>query len=610
MHVSKIIIQNFRSFREKTEIPLSPGMNLVLGENNSGKSTILEAFSLSDLVYAPHLSLASKPHPDDEISSVVQVGLEFEVGIGEVWRYLGETIKLPVPKQNELSQDFPKYLSGLNELKVGITAVREKLRQGLFFSAIYGGVESFVSNDAMTLTYTCSQANGITKGSVVNQSGGMTNFNHQANALLGRLYKFRAERMNISRCMFGIATVLAPNAANLAECLNSLQSHNSHLFEEYVNKVRHIFPSVHRVQAVPVSGTELEIRTSLVSADRRRPDLAISLSQSGTGISQVLSILYVAMNATTPITIAIDEPNSFLHPKAVRALLTILNALPIKHQYIITTHSPEVIRASNAKTVTVVENHGGQSKIEVLDPRNLDDVKSGLASIGVRLSDLYGADRILWVEGETEELTFPKIAAEIAKLDVLGVAMLKVNATGDFEATRRVRPRMVFETYEHLSKAAALLPPAVGFIFDREGRTASEIADLERESGNSVKFLSRTCFENYIVHPVAIAVVLSQYCGEEISPAAVEEWIARNGLESKYITSKWQSGISQPFHECENWLIHVNAPKLLKDAFNLIPENPEEYRKTTHSIAITDWLIRYCPDHLRPLADLLTEIIR
>jgi predicted ATPase len=128
----------------------------------------------------------------------------------------------------------------------------------------------------------------------------------------------------------------------------------------------------------------LEIRALLTPAEKRRPDLSIPLSQAGTGIGQVLAILYVAMFHSTPITIAIDEPNSFLHPKAVGTLLQILNTLPTKHQYLITTHSPEVIRAAAPTTVMVVQNKGGISKIEALDPDNFEHMKVGLASIGAR----------------------------------------------------------------------------------------------------------------------------------------------------------------------------------------------------------------------------------
>ncbi|HDR9147615.1 ATP-dependent nuclease [Burkholderia vietnamiensis] len=610
MHIKNITLENYRSFRERTIVTLAPGMNLILGENNSGKSSILESLSLSNIEYEPHLSTETKQHPDDTLASSCQISLRFSIGLDEVWRYLGDSFVLPTPHQGHpITQNIPRYLEETSEIEVGIKTSRERNNRETYFCSIFNNDEYFATTGSATLGYTCTKANGVFKGALNGHIGGTAPFHNQTNHLLGRLYKFRAERMNNSRGMFGTSAALNSDASNLPECLNFIQSHNSDLYEEYIKHVHQIFPSVHRVKAVPISQTELEIRTSLVPAHQRRPDLSVSLAQSGTGIGQVLAILYVAMNSATPIVIAIDEPNSFLHPKAVRTLLTILNNLPIKHQYIITTHSPEVIRAANASSVSVVVNRDGRSTVESLDLTNLDHIKTGLASIGARLSDVYGADCILWVEGETEELTFPRIAAEIAKLDAIGTMILKVSATGDFESPKKIRPKMVFDTYTNISNSGALLPPAVGFIFDRESRTQAEMRDLERDSKGTVRFLSRVCFESYILSPEAIAYVLSKSSQQAISQESIIDWINKNGGERKFLTAEFDRGTSKNLHECDSWLDIVHAPKILKEIFNDVPNNPEEYRKTTHSVEITEWLIENSPHHLQPIADLLATIL-
>lgn len=610
MYVKNITLENYRSFCERTEISLSPGMNLILGENNSGKSSLLEAFSLTSIDYEPHLSLETKHHQDDLINSSCELDVRFSIEISEIWRYLGDSIIIPTPQQpNPITQDFPSHLKNLNEIEIGIKTSRGSANRNITFYSVFGNTECFATSGANVLGYACSKTKGILSGSISNYIGVQNAFDNQISNLTSRLYKFHAERMNNYRGIFGTSEALRGDTINLPECLNLLQTHNPDLFEEYVEHVHQIFPSVHRVKVVPVSNTELEIRTSLVPTHRRRPDLSVSLAKSGTGIGQVLAILYVAMNSATPIVIAIDEPNSFLHPKAVRALLTILNNLPIKHQYIITTHSPEVIRAANASSVSVVVNRAGRSTVESLDLTNLDHVKTGLASIGARLSDVYGADCILWVEGETEELTFPRIATEIAKLDAIGTMMLKVSATGDFESQKKIRPKMVFDTYTNISNSGALLPPAVGFIFDRESRTQAEMRDLERDSKGAVRFLSRVCFESYILSPEAIAHVLSKSAQQAISPESIVDWINKNGNDRKFLTAEFDRGTAMNLHECDSWLDIVHAPKILKDIFNDVPNNPEEYRKTTHSVEITDWLIENSPQYLQPIADLLAMIL-
>lgn len=43
MYISKVVIENYRCFGSKTEIKLKPGVNEFIGENNSGKTTVLNA---------------------------------------------------------------------------------------------------------------------------------------------------------------------------------------------------------------------------------------------------------------------------------------------------------------------------------------------------------------------------------------------------------------------------------------------------------------------------------------------------------------------------------------------------------------------------------------
>ena len=47
MHISKIHIENFKIFKGSFKLPLSNGMNILVGDNEAGKSTIIEAIHLA-----------------------------------------------------------------------------------------------------------------------------------------------------------------------------------------------------------------------------------------------------------------------------------------------------------------------------------------------------------------------------------------------------------------------------------------------------------------------------------------------------------------------------------------------------------------------------------
>src|SRR5262249_10191187 len=158
------------------------------------------------------------------------------------------------------------------------------------------------------------------------------------------------------------------------------------------------------------------------------------------------------------------------------------------------THSPTVISVADPATVTSARLNGAETTFQPIDTRQTRDLQLYLGDIGARLSDVFGADNVLWVEGQTEELAFPLILAQLAHRSLMGTSIVGIKQTGDLEGRDAKR---VFELYRRLTGAAALLPPALGFILDRECRASTLREDLRRESQNRAHFLARRMFENY-----------------------------------------------------------------------------------------------------------------
>lgn len=238
-----------------------------------------------------------------------------------------------------------------------------------------------------------------------------------------------------------------------------------------------------------------------------RPGVDVPLNDSGTGISQVLALLYVAVTAPAPRIIVIDEPNSFLHPGAAKKLIAILRRL--SHQYLVTTHSPEILNSADPEVVLLVRWDGLKSVVETIDRANLQGQRQILYDLGVRLSDVFGADNVLWVEGPTEEYCFPLLLQHL-KLRSAATAIVAVTSPDDL-VRRKPRSVLAWEVYERISRGAALLPPALAFSFDRERRTDKEIDDIKRRSRGTVHFISRRTYENYLLDAEAISAVLAKH---------------------------------------------------------------------------------------------------
>ena len=46
MQIEKLVIQNFKGFKERFTVNLNSGLNIIVGDNEAGKSTIIEAINL------------------------------------------------------------------------------------------------------------------------------------------------------------------------------------------------------------------------------------------------------------------------------------------------------------------------------------------------------------------------------------------------------------------------------------------------------------------------------------------------------------------------------------------------------------------------------------
>jgi len=418
--------------------------------------------------------------------------------------------------------------------------------------------------------------------------------------LVAQTYKFNAERFNIGVSPVGTSRVLNPDASNLPEVLDNLKE-NPARFEEYVALVREVLPPVKGISLRPVQTNRVEILIWLVDPRSKRIDLAIPLAQCGTGIGQVLSILYVVTTSLTPKTLCVDEPQSFLHPGAARKLIEILKRHR-QHQYFITTHSPTVITTAGTVPMTLLTANEGVTTIEQLDPSAADSMRRSLLELGARLADVFGADNVLWVEGPTEELCFPKIVERVLGRSILGTAIVAVARTGDLEGRNAER---VLRIYNRLARANHMIPPALAFLIDRECRSNDEMLELKRLNEGKTFFLKRRMLENYLLNPDAIVAVVNEI--EGFSPRPITTDLVNAVLEkSKSIAGLYcNKKINQP-----QWMTDIHAAEVLAEVFRNLSENRVEFRKTTHSVAILDWIIVNSPDDITELSSSLAEALQ
>ena len=591
MHIKKLRIQNYKSFRDSGFMEFGPGFNVIVGQNNSGKTALLEALMLHNTPSKPHKD-ASDPagQPIDEHST-------FEIDLNITGRELIEAILRTCTIGDLETLESAKMLA-----PESASADETEVAVGLLIPA-GSAWKSRVSEPAFDFLWLMAGGGLIGEAEVKHRRDVFRLFQDRSrsdlvNLIYGgmssRLYGFKAERLNVAASFFDDTEVLAPNASNLASVLGKFFDKKTGWTKRFVDAVSLVLPSIEDVQSRQAGNSNRKIFIRNQGTDPDRSDLANSLDECGAGVGQVLAILYVAMTMQ-PSIIMIDEPNSFLHPGAAKKLLQILAGYD--HQYFISTHSPEIVSSLNASSLHLVEWRDGESHVRPINVKEQKDQRHLLSELGISLSDLFAADRIIWVEGKTEQICFPILVQNSGKKAPLGLAFLGVLQTSDFETTGKDAKRFL-DLYRRATAANGLMPTTFAVSLDKEDRSVKDQADLKREFDGKLHFLPRRCYENYLLHPRAIAAVLSGFLnGEVVSDTGVETWMQAN---SRALTTDGSNWPDKTFRES------VDGAKLLKKMFSELSDTKVEFRKVIHSVKLTEWLLKHEPE---TLADLTTYVL-
>jgi hypothetical protein len=594
--IKSIRLKNYKCHLDTAEILIGDRFTVIVGQNSAGKTAFLEALNPNTFVNLPHRipqrgAFPQIPNPRSEIEYGLSLsGKELEHFLLSV----GGQFLIPVPPATA-PQAITNYLVTLfnrSDLKFNLTHPA-----GAGWSSKYPSHNLF--DDKNNAVAARLDVNSDQQAwTATNMTGGDDLPGFIGKRLENSIYGFKAERLNVGVGAIGDSATLSSDARDLSSVLLQL-TRNAAAHDQYLDLVREVFPSIYRVNSRPINGTtaSIEITMNDPESGTARPGITVSLSESGTGVSQVLAILYVVVTAETPRIIIIDEPNSFLHPGAAKKLIAILRRFD--HQYIISTHSAELIRVADPEFLHLVQWEKTASVFRTLDRKDLNDQRLMLGSLGVSLSDVFGADNVLWVEGPTEERCFPILLDHLKYLSP-AISIVSLVAVDDLTG-RSPRPKLSWDVYKKVSTGNALIPPALAFCFDREGRKPTEMDDLVRTSGGLAKFLPRKMYENYLLHPGAIADVLSAVMGDAIVESDIAKWLA----DQKEAARHFQG---EPKDDAD-WAANVDAASLLHDLFAELTAAMAEFRKTEHSVALTKWILENDPTHLDELCLFVRSLV-
>lgn len=322
-----LIVERFRSFAERASLPLRP-LTLVYGANNSGKSALLRALALLAASLEP-TARGAITLPAPAFSHVQPRELAWQGSAGDYkWKLglqweSGDVQELVATINPSAEGDTP--LSSVEVLRRGgATRWRARSSDGLLIDPDTGGPLSFEGLMPAAGTHP------------------LADVRQQLLAVRGRVRWLASVRPPIPRLIGGPAPVRG-HATDGAEIPHLLVEDRA-LREEVAAFYSTLDPPrALELHEVPPLGHYFSMNPST------RPSWRVQLGDTGEGMSQVLPVLaYAALTARDGGILAVEEPESHLHPSAQSHLASYLCELakrPSGPRFVIETHSRVVLLA-------------------------------------------------------------------------------------------------------------------------------------------------------------------------------------------------------------------------------------------------------------------------
>ena len=183
----------------------------------------------------------------------------------------------------------------------------------------------------------------------------------------------------------------------------------NNISEQLINPLKQFLPTV--------KGVEIHIqKEQRRMALRRNTEIIIDdgvptpINQKGDGIKSLMALAMLNMTSRTNrvSVIAIEEPESHLHPESARQLYETIMKLSEGHQVVLTTHSPIFVNRNNLNENIIVDQGKANPVKRIKEIREV---------LGTQVSDnLINAEIVLVVEGETDKMALEKLLPNMSDI--------------------------------------------------------------------------------------------------------------------------------------------------------------------------------------------------
>ncbi len=397
----KISIDGFRSLSRNSLIPIRNNINIFVGPNNSGKSSVLRGIALALMPEEDRIDVLTDI--DYKVAGEsLRVRFHFEVNdladffVGEI--YFDQIKKfLSIVKNESGDIELPYLLSK--------TGKYISFDWSHLINDFMTKVDSYPDKDmnrVHAIVYNLwSAANNSSGGSMhQNWIPGLVNlFNVRSKVERKTLYLDSIRYIQLEgQVKFAAFTPVMAKSIPSSDIVHLLAALRSPRAEEAYQKKK--FRKIEKFirDILQNQSIEIDVAHDKTSINLDINGLSLPLSNLGAGIEQLLIIATFAVFFEDQIII-IDEPELHIHPILQRKLMKFLSES--ENRIIVATHSASIIDAIPSMLCRL-QTHEGETIFNSVDLPS--DRYAAIAELGYRPSDLVQTNFIFWVEGPSDRI--------------------------------------------------------------------------------------------------------------------------------------------------------------------------------------------------------------
>ncbi len=215
---------------------------------------------------------------------------------------------------------------------------------------------------------------------------------------------------------------------------------------------------------------------------------------NGSGIRESLRLV-LDCEFRKPDIFLVEEPEIYLHPSLEISMMRYLKGISSSSQVFITTHSTNFLDTAEMKNVYLVSKPKSTSVQKV----DLEDAETQIPQeLGIRLSSLFLFDRLVFVEGPSDEAVLREFSAKLRiNLSQAGVGFVQMGGVHNFG----------YFAAEQVISFLMKRNVKLWFLLDRDEKEETEISGLAKKCGGNatLKVLKKRELENYLILPRPLA---------------------------------------------------------------------------------------------------------